>query len=67
MVSQNLPTWLSPYIDKDTEDYQLKFSHNRSTTDKIFCICQILEKKWEYSGTVHFLYIAIPVTGCEGP
>jgi hypothetical protein len=29
----------------------------RSTTDQIFCICQILEKKWEYNETVHQLFI----------
>jgi hypothetical protein len=28
-----------------------------STTDQIFYICQILEKKWEYSGTVHQLFM----------
>jgi len=32
-------------------------SRNRSTTDHIFCICQILEKKWEYIKAVHQLYI----------
>jgi hypothetical protein len=26
-------------------------------TDQIFYICQILEKKWEYNGTVHQLFI----------
>jgi hypothetical protein len=26
-------------------------------TDQIFCICQILEKKWKYSETVHQLFI----------
>jgi hypothetical protein len=30
---------------------------NRSTTDQVFCIRQILEKKWEYNGTVHQLFI----------
>jgi hypothetical protein len=29
------------------------FRHNRSTTDHIFCIRQILEKNWEYNETVH--------------
>jgi hypothetical protein len=29
----------------------------RSTTDQIFCIRQILEKKWEYNKTVHQLFI----------
>jgi hypothetical protein len=28
-----------------------------STTDQIFYICPILEKKWEYNGTVHQLFI----------
>jgi hypothetical protein len=27
------------------------------TTDQIFCIRQILEKRWEYNGTVHQLFI----------
>ncbi|KAJ4440664.1 hypothetical protein ANN_08811 [Periplaneta americana] len=30
---------------------------NRSTIDQIFCIRQIMEKKWEYKGTVHQLFI----------
>jgi hypothetical protein len=30
---------------------------NRSTTDQIFCIRQILEKKFEYNETVHQLFI----------
>jgi hypothetical protein len=30
--------------------------HGRSTTDQIFCICQILEKNWEYNETVHQLF-----------
>ena len=33
------------------------FESNRSTTDLIFCIRQILEKKWEYNETVHYLFI----------
>jgi hypothetical protein len=27
------------------------------TTDQIFCIRQILEKKWEYNETVHQLFV----------
>jgi hypothetical protein len=38
-------------------DHQYGFWHNRSTTDQIFYICHILEKKWEYNGTVHQLFI----------
>jgi hypothetical protein len=26
-------------------------------TNQIFCIQQILEKKWEYNGTVHQLFV----------
>jgi hypothetical protein len=31
------------------------FDNNRSTTDQIFCICQIPERKWEYNETVYQL------------
>ncbi|KAJ4432402.1 hypothetical protein ANN_21021 [Periplaneta americana] len=30
---------------------------NRSTIDQIFCIRKMKEKKWEYTGTVHQLFI----------
>jgi len=35
----------------------VNFQHNRSTTDNIFSICLILEKKWEYNETVYQLFI----------
>jgi hypothetical protein len=38
-------------------DCQFEFQCNRSTTDHILCIHQILEKKWEYNETVHNLFI----------
>jgi len=38
-------------------DHQCGFRCNRSTTDHIFCIRQILEKKWEYNEPVHQLSI----------
>jgi hypothetical protein len=31
--------------------------YNRSATDQIFCIRQILEKKWEYNETVDQLFV----------
>jgi hypothetical protein len=37
--------------------YQCGFRRNRSTTDQNFYIYQILEKNWEYNGTVHQLFI----------
>jgi hypothetical protein len=36
---------ISPYIDKIIGDHQCGFRCNRSTTGRIFCVCQILEKK----------------------
>jgi hypothetical protein len=48
---------LSPYIDEIIGDHQCGFQCARSTTDQIFCIHQILEKKWEYNETVHQLFI----------
>jgi hypothetical protein len=36
----------SPYIDEVIGNYHYGFQCNRSTTDQIFCICKILEKKW---------------------
>ena len=38
-------------------DNQCGFRRNRSTTDHIFCIRQILEKKWEHNEAVHQLCI----------
>jgi hypothetical protein len=38
-------------------DHQFGFRRNRSTADQIFCISQILEKKWEYNEIVHQLFI----------
>jgi hypothetical protein len=45
------------YADEIIGDHQCGFRRNRSTTDHIFCIRQILQKKWEYNGTVHQLFI----------
>jgi hypothetical protein len=36
--------------------HQRGFQHNRSTTNQIYCICQILEKKWDYTEPVHQLF-----------
>jgi hypothetical protein len=37
--------------------WELKKYGDTSTTDQIFCICLILENKWKYNGTVHYLFI----------
>jgi hypothetical protein len=52
-LSNILPARLTPYADEIIGDYQSGFRRNRSRTDQIFYIWQILEKKWEYNGKVH--------------
>jgi hypothetical protein len=47
---------LGSYIGETSGDYQIGFQHNRST-DEIFCIHQMLKKKWDYNETVHQLLI----------
>ncbi|KAJ4434691.1 hypothetical protein ANN_23259 [Periplaneta americana] len=48
---------LTPYVDEIIWDHQCGFRLNRSTTDQIFCIRQIMEKKLKYKSTVHQLFI----------
>jgi hypothetical protein len=47
---------LIPYADVIIGDHQCGFRRNISTTAQIY-INQILEKKWEYNGIVHQLFI----------
>jgi hypothetical protein len=56
MLSNILLPRLIPYADEIPGDHQCGFRRNRSTTDQIFYIRQILEKKWECNGTVHQLF-----------
>jgi hypothetical protein len=48
---------LTPYVSEVIGDHQCGFRRNRSTMDQIFYIRQVLEKKWEYNGTVHQIFI----------
>jgi hypothetical protein len=57
ILSNILLSRLIPYADEIIGDHQCGFRRNRSTTDQIFYICQIVEKKWEYNGTVYQLFI----------
>jgi hypothetical protein len=57
ILSNILLSRLVAYIDEIIVDHQCWFRSNRSTTDQIFCIRQILEKKWKYNETVHQLFI----------
>jgi hypothetical protein len=57
VLSNIILSRLKPYIYEVDGDHQCGFRHNRSTTEQIFSVHQILEKKWEYSETVHHLFI----------
>jgi hypothetical protein len=57
ILSNICPSRLTPYAEEIIGDYQCGFRRNRPTADYIFCIRQILEKKWEYNGAVHHLFI----------
>jgi hypothetical protein len=57
ILSNILLSRLIPYAEKIIEDHQCGFRRNRSTTDHIFCIRQILEKNWEHNEAVHQLFI----------
>jgi hypothetical protein len=57
MLSNILLSRLSPYVDEIIGDHQCGFRRNRSTTDQVFCVCQVLEKKWEYIEAVHQLLV----------
>ena len=57
ILSNILLSRLIPYAEKYTADHQCGFRHNRLTTDHIFCIWQILKKKWEYNEAMHQLFI----------
>jgi hypothetical protein len=57
ILSHILLSRLISYADEIIGDHQCGLRHNRSMTDQIFYIRQILEKTWEYNGTVHLLFI----------
>jgi len=50
---------LTPYAEKVIGVHQCGFRRKSSTTDRTFCILQILEKKWGYNEAVHQLFIDI--------
>jgi len=59
ILSNILLSSLAPYAQEITGDNQCGFRWNRSATDhiQVFCYCQILGKKWEYSAAVQQLFI----------
>jgi hypothetical protein len=57
ILSNILLSRLTPCAKEIIGDHQCGFTLNRSTSDHIFCIHQIREKKWEYNEAVHQLFI----------
>jgi hypothetical protein len=57
ILSNILLSRLSPCIDEIIGDHKCGFWRNRSITDEVFCIRQILETKLDYNETVHQLFI----------
>jgi sorting nexin-29 len=57
ILSSILLSRLIPYAEEIMWDHQCGFRRNRSTADHIFCIRQILDKKWEHNEAVHQLFI----------
>ena len=56
-VSNILLSRLTPYAEDIIGVHQYGFRRNRPTTDGIFCVRQICEKKWEYNDAAHQLLI----------
>ncbi len=57
ILSSILLSRLTPYAEEITGENQCGFRRNRSTAVHIFCLRQILEKKWEHNEAEHHLFI----------
>jgi len=57
ILSNILLSRLIPYAEEIIGDHDCGFRCNRSTTDHIFCLHHMLEKKWEYNEAVLQLFI----------
>jgi hypothetical protein len=56
ILSNILLSRLTPFAEEIIGDHQCRFRRDKSTTDLIFCIHQILEKKLEYNKAVRPLF-----------
>jgi hypothetical protein len=54
ILSYILVLRLTPYVDETIGDHPSTY---RLTNNETLCICQILEKKWEYNGPVQQLFV----------
>jgi len=50
-------SWITPYVNEINGILNSGFCSKGWTNYNIFCIHHILEKKWEYNGSVHQLFI----------
>jgi hypothetical protein len=57
ILSNILLSRLTPYAKDIMGDHLCGFRRNRSSTDHIFSIRQILEINWEYNEAVHQLFV----------
>ena len=48
---------LKPYTEQELGEYQCGFRHNRSTTDHIHTVRQLMEKYYEYDKTLYQLFV----------
>lgn len=48
---------LEPYVEENLGEYQCGFRKGRSTTEHLFVIGQIIEKKYEYKQNILQLFI----------
>jgi hypothetical protein len=57
ILPNTLLSRLTPKAEEIIGDHKCGFRRRRSTIDHIFCIRQVLEKKWEYNEAVDNLFI----------
>jgi hypothetical protein len=56
ILSNIMLSRLTSYAEEIIGEHQCGFRRNSSTTDRVLCICQVFEKKWEYNEAVHQLF-----------
>lgn len=59
IISNILLSKLTSFTEDTIEVYQCGLRRNRSTTDQIFRIRQLLDKKWEIGEAIHRLFVDV--------
>ena len=57
ILSNILLSRITAYAEEIIGDHQYALRRNMSTNDHIFCIRQIVEKKWKYNKAAHQIFI----------